>query len=81
MGDNMDSAIVVSIVTGIFSLFGIIITNVLSNRKIENQLETSMAVTNTKLEGLTKQVEKHNQIIERTFKLEQAVADLQKKGE
>jgi hypothetical protein len=40
-----------------------------------------MAVTNTKLEGLTKQVERHNQIIERTFKLEQAVADLQKKGE
>ena len=77
----MDSAIVVSIVTGIFSLFGIIITNVLSNRKIEHQLETSMAVTNTKLEGLTKQVERHNQIIERTFKLEQAVADLQKKGE
>ena len=77
----MDSAIVVSIVTGVFSLFGIITTNVLSNRKIENQLETSMAVTNTKLEGLTKQVEKHNQIIERTFKLEQAVADLQKKGD
>jgi hypothetical protein len=77
----MDSAIVVSIVTGIFSLFGIITTNVLSNRKIEHQLETSMAVTNTKLEGLTKQVERHNQIIERTFKLEQAVADLQKKGE
>ena len=77
----MDSAIVESIVTGIFSLFGIITTNVLSNRKIENQLETSMAVTNTKLEGLTKQVERHNQIIERTFKLEQAVADLQKKGE
>lgn len=74
----MDSAIIVSIVTGIFSLFGIITTNVLSNRKIENQLETSMAVTNTKLEGLTKQVEKHNQIIERTFKLEQAVEDLKK---
>lgn len=77
----MDSAIIVSMVTGSFSLVGIIITNVLSNRKIENQLETSMAVTNTKLEALTKQVEKHNQVIERTFKLEQAVVDLQKKGD
>lgn len=77
----MDSAIIVSMVTGGFSLAGIIITNVLSNRKIENQLETSMAVTNTKLEALTKQVEKHNQVIERTFKLEQAVVDLQKKGD
>lgn len=76
----MDSAIIVSMVTGGFSLAGIIITNVLSNRKIENQLVTSMAVTDTKIEALTKQVEKHNQIVERTFKLEQAVEDL-KKGE
>lgn len=74
----MDSAIIVSIITGALSLAGIIITNVSSNRKIEHQLEVSMAVTNTKLESLTHQVEKHNQIIERTYKLEQAVADLQK---
>lgn len=74
----MDSAIWVSIITGALSLVGIIITNVSSNRKIEHQLEVSMAVTNTKLEALTKQVEKHNQVVERTFKLEQAVADLQK---
>lgn len=74
----MDSAIWVSIITGTLSLVGIIITNVSSNRKIEHQLEVSMAVTNTKLEALTKQVEKHNQVVERTFKLEQAVADLQK---
>ena len=69
-------AIVVSIITGILSLAGVIITNVTSNRKIEHQLEVSMAITNTKLEDLTKQVEKHNQVIERTFKLEQAVADM-----
>lgn len=69
-------AIIVSIITGVLSLFGIIVTNVSSNRKIEHQLEVSMAVTDTKLEALTKQVEKHNQIVERTFKLEQAVEDL-----
>lgn len=74
----MDSAIWVSIITGALSLAGVIITNINSNRKIERQLEVSMAVTNTKLEALTKQVEKHNQVVERTFKLEQAVADLQK---
>ena len=69
-------AIIVSIITGVLSLFGIIVTNVSSNRKIEHQLEVSMAVTDTKLEALTKQVEKHNQLVERTFKLEQAVEDL-----
>lgn len=74
----MDSAIWVSIITGALSLVGIIITNVSSNRKIEHQLEVSMAVTDTKLEALAKQVEKHNQIVERTFKLEQAVEDLKR---
>lgn len=73
-------AIMVSIITGVLSLAGIIITNVSSNRKIEHQLEVAMAVTNTKLEDLTKQVEKHNQVIERTYKLEQAVEDLKREG-
>ena len=75
----MDSAIWVSIITGALSLIGVIITNINGNRKIERQLEVSMAITNTKLEDLTKQVEKHNQVIERTFKLEQAVEDLQRR--
>lgn len=75
----MDSAIWVSIITGILSLAGVIITNINGNRKIERQLEVSMAITNTKLEDLTKQVEKHNQVIERTFKLEQAVEDLKRR--
>ena len=74
----MDAAIMVSIITGALSLAGVIITNVSSNRKIEHQLEVSMAITNTKLEDLTKQVEKHNQVIERTFKLEQAIEDMKK---
>ena len=73
-------AIIVSIITGVLSLFGIIVTNVSSNRKIEHQLEVSMAVTDTKLEALTKQVEKHNQLVERTYKLEQAVEDLKRGG-
>ena len=71
-------SIIVAIITGALSLLGVIITNMNSNRKIERQLEVSMAITNTKLEDLTKQVEKHNQVIERTYKLEQAVEDIQK---
>lgn len=74
----VDPAIIVSIISGGLSLAGVIITNVNSNRKIERQLEVSMAITNTKLEDLTKQVEKHNQVIERTYKLEQAVEDLRR---
>lgn len=71
--------VLVSIITGALTLVGVIVTNIGSNRKMEHQLEVSMAVTNTKLEDLTKQVEKHNQVIERTYKLEQAVEDLQRR--
>ena len=74
----VDPAIIVSAITGGLSLAGVIITNVNSNKKIEHQLEVSMAITKTKLDDLTKQVEKHNQVIERTYKLEQAVEDLRK---
>lgn len=76
----MDAGIIISIITGALSLAGVILTNMNSNRKIEQQLQISMAVTDTKLEALTKQVEKHNQIVERTFKLEQIVEDIRREN-
>lgn len=83
----MDSAIIVSMVTGGFSLAGIIITNVLSNRKIEHQLEIHQAVTETKIENLTEEVRKHNSFATRVPVLEHDVDYLKneiaelKKGE
>ena len=50
------NAVIVAFITGGLSLIGVIITNISSNKKIENQLEVAMAVTNTKLDALTKQV-------------------------
>ena len=76
-------SIIVAIITGGLALVGVIITNINGNKQIakdvKSQLEISLAVQNTKLEDLTKQVEKHNQVIERTYKLEQAVIDLQRR--
>lgn len=42
----------------------------LSDAKIDAKLERHQAVTDTKLDELTRQVEKHNSMIERTYKLE-----------
>ena len=55
-------------VTAVLSLVGVILSN-LSTRK----------VVIYRVEQLEKKVEKHNQVIERTFKLEQKVEDLEKK--
>ena len=50
-------------ITGILSLVGVILTNVASNRKIEHRLETQQAVTDTKIEELTREVRMHNSIL------------------
>ena len=67
----MDSSIIVSIITGVLTLIGVIITNSESNRKIEHRLEISQAVTDTKLENLTQEVRKQTDLAIRIPVLEQ----------
>ena len=43
-------------------------------------MKSQIGVIEVRIDTLTKQVEKHNNVIERTFKLEQAVEDLRKNG-
>ena len=42
----------------------------LSDAKLDAKLERHQAVTDTKIDELVKKVEKHNNMIERTFRLE-----------
>lgn len=53
-------AIISALVTGLLSLAGVIISNVISNRKVESKLETAQAVTDTKIDELTREVREHN---------------------
>ena len=43
----------------------------LSDTKLEARLETFMAVQGEKIDELSRRVEKHNQVVERTYKLEE----------
>lgn len=58
----MESVIVV-LVTGVLTLFGVILSN-----------SRSRAVIEVKIDNLARQVEKHNCLIKRTYVLEQDVA-------
>ncbi len=49
-----------SVVVGILSLIGVVITNKQSHQKVAHKLETAQAVTDTKLEELTREVRAHN---------------------
>ena len=56
-------SIIVAAITGVVTLVGVILSN-----------SKSRAVMELKLDSLTEKVEKHNHLIERTYKLEQDVA-------
>ena len=73
-------SIVVALITGGLALVGVIITNAQSNKKIEQQLVTSLAITDTKLENLTQEVRKHNSFADRITALEVKVAELEKRA-
>jgi len=59
-------AIVSAVITGLFSLWGVYA----ANRK-------SQALIAYRLEQLEKKVNKHNELVERTYKLEGEVSELQ----
>ncbi len=73
----MTEAIVVALITGSMSLIGVIVTCMVTARKNENALRITQAVTDTKIEELTRQVHLHNGVIERTYKLEGQMAECQ----
>lgn len=66
-------SIITAIITGGLALAGVIITNMQSNKKIENQLTTAQAVTDCKIEELTREVREHNNFARRVPVLEEQV--------
>lgn len=63
----------IEIIVAILTLFGVIVTNIGSNRKIEHSLETSQAVTDCKIEELTREVREHNNFARRMPVIEEQI--------
>lgn len=61
----MSESVMSALITGGLALLGVIITCVMSNRNIERKLEVAQAVTDTKLEELTREVREHNNFAKR----------------
>ncbi len=83
----MDTAIIVSIITGVFTLVGTIIAVVAGNTSTKQQIRVQQAVMDTKLEALTAEVKKHNSFAERMPVVEEQIKvinhrieDLEKKS-
>ena len=80
-------SIIVALITGGLSLIGVIISSAASARRTEQKIETAQAVTDTKLEELTREVRAHNNFAQRVPVLEEQIkvanhrlADLEKQN-
>lgn len=69
----MEASIISALITGVLSLIGVVFSNVLSNRKIESQIQTQQAVTDTKIEELTREVREHNNFARRMPVIEEKI--------
>ena len=63
----------IEIIVAILTLLGVIVTTIGSNRKIEHSLETSQAVTDCKIEELTREVREHNNFAQRMPVVEEQI--------
>ena len=66
-------SIIGSIITGGLALVGVVFSNLSNNKKIENKLSTQQAVTDTKLEELTREVRAPNNFAQRVPVIEEQI--------
>lgn len=76
-----------SVLVGLISLIGVVITNSHSNDKMQRKIEVSQAVTDTKIDELTREVRSHNNfavrmpVVEEQIKvINHRIDDLERKG-
>lgn len=71
----MSEAIIVALITGGLSLVGVVITCTATSRKQERNAAVAQAITETKLEDLTREVREHNNFAKRMPTIEQKLKD------
>ena len=75
-GERVMGGIIAALITSGVGLIGIIITNVTSNHKVENTLKTSQAVTDCKIDELTREVREHNNFAKRMPVVEEQIKEI-----
>lgn len=69
----MTESMIVALITGGLSLLGVMISGRLAARKTDQHIQTSMAVTDTRLEELTREVRQHNHFAQRIPVVEEQI--------
>lgn len=69
----MSEAIIVALITGGLSLIGVIVSNNRTAQSMDAKLDKQQAVTETKLEELTREVRMHNNFAQRIPVIEEQI--------
>ena len=75
----MSETILSSLITGIFALIGVVISNLAAEKKRDKKAAVDQAVTTTKLEELTREVREHNNFAQKMPAMQQAMNDLERR--
>lgn len=73
----MDATVLASLITGLLSLAGVMLSNLLSDRRREAAQKIAQAVTDARLEELTREVRLHNNFARRMPVVEEQIKILQ----
>lgn len=74
----MSETILTAFITGTLSLIGVVVTCLATARKNENNLRLAQAVTDTKIEELTREVREHNNFARRMPVVENQIENIHK---
>ena len=69
----MSEAVLSALITGGLALIGVVVSNLLAARKTEAAIRVNQAVTDTKLEELTREVREHNHFARRMPVVEEQI--------
>lgn len=69
----MNATVLASLITGLLSLAGVMLSNLLSDRRRETALRTAQAVTDEQLQQLTREVREHNNFARRMPVVEEQI--------
>ena len=69
----MGEAILVALISGGLSLVGVVITCMATAKKNENSMRITQAVTDTKIDELTREVREHNNFAKRMPVVEEQI--------
>ena len=79
----MSEVIVTALITGGLSFAGVLVTNLSSNKKLVNDIKLEVtknqAITDTKIEELTREVREHNNFARRMPVVENEIKHIEEK--